>query len=136
MKIIEYTKLFLYLVKEEGLNPFSACYSIGRIRNLPPEFKMAVFQVLSGVTPNIKYNDITLVELIEEDHMSPIRAILMLDWIRREPLVAVRYMTAERHRAPQLVTEDDKERIIKAMERFKSKKEAAAPIDESDITIN
>ena len=31
--------------------------------------------------------------------MKPIRAILMLDWLRREPAVAIRYMAAERYRS-------------------------------------
>ena len=136
MKIIEYTQLFRYLMKEERLNPFQACYSIGRIRSLPREYKESVFQILSGLTPNIKCNEISLSELIEKDHLSPIRAILMLDWIRREPLVAVRYMSTERYRASQIVTEDDKEKLKKAMVRFNTKKSEDIASDETDIIIN
>ena len=38
-------------------------------------------------------------ELTENEGMKPIRAILMLDWLRREPAVAIRYMAAERYRS-------------------------------------
>jgi len=139
MKVIRYIQLFEYLMKEEGLNAVSAYRSIQRVRRLPVEFKQAVWQVLHGCIPEMEYNDITLKELIEQDEMKPIRAIMMLDWIRREPVVAMRYMMTERMRAPLNISESDMERVNAALERFKMKSsiipDADTPIDESDIEI-
>jgi hypothetical protein len=88
--------------------------------------------------PSIEYHDVSLEELINEDKLSPIRAILMLDWIRREPAVAMRYMEAERYRAPQTVSDSDKEKIKLALERLKvtdEKTDDEELNDKSDIAI-
>ena len=69
----------------------------------------------------LEYHGISLNELIGNDKMKPVRAILMLDWIRREPAVAMRYMEKERYRAPQAVTESDKEMLKKVLEKLNAK---------------
>ena len=99
MKIIKYISLFKYLIEDEGLNPMSAYRNIQRIRMLPPEFKQAVFEVLSSYVPDMEIGGVSFRELTENDGMKPIRAILMLDWLRREPAVAIRYMATERYRS-------------------------------------
>ena len=99
MKIIKYISLFKYLIEDEGLNPMSAYRNIQRIRMLPPEFKQAVFEVLSSYVPDMEIGGVSFRELTENDGMKPISAILMLDWLRREPAVAIRYMATERYRS-------------------------------------
>lgn len=99
MKIIKYISLFRYLIEDEGLNPTSAYRNIQRIRKLPHEFKQAVFDVLSSYVPDIEVEGVSCRELTENDEMKPIRAILMLDWLRREPAIATRYMATERNRS-------------------------------------
>lgn len=138
MKIIKYIQLYNYLVSEEGLNPISAYRSIQRIRVLPSELKNSVLQVMQGEFPNIEYHEVTLNELIENEHMKPVRAILMLDWIRREPAVAMRYMETEQLRAPMQFSDSDKDKIKKALERLNSKRSCSLErsSDKTDIEIS
>ena len=138
MKIIKYIQLYNYLISEEGLNPISAYRSIQRIRVLPSELKNTILQVMQGEFPNIEYHDVTLNELIENEHMKPVRAILMLDWIRREPAVAMRYMETERLRAPMQFSDSDKDKIKKALERLNSKGSGSSDnvSDKTDIEIS
>lgn len=120
MKIIKYIQLFNYIVTEEDANPINACRTIQKIRQLPNELKLAVLDVLEGKIPDVEYHDISLAELVNNDKMKPVRAILMLDWIRREPTIAMRYMEIERNRAPQAVTESEKEMLKKVLEKLNS----------------
>ncbi len=138
MKIIKYVQLYNYLISEEGLDPISAFRSIQRIRELPSELKGSVLQVMQGEFPDLEYHDVSLNELIENEHMKPVRAILMLDWIRREPVVAMRYMETERLRAPMHFTDSDQEKIKKALERLNSKESGSHEnsSDKSDIEIS
>lgn len=136
MKLIKYVQLFKYLVEEEGLNAFSAYSSIQRVRQLPVEFKEAVHMILEGKSPHLAYHEVSLDELIEKEHLKPIRAILMLDWIRREPAVAMRYMESEKLRAPQTITESDRKKVEEALNGLRQKKQENISRDETDITID
>lgn len=129
MKIIKYIQLFNYIVTEEDANPINACRTIQKIRQLPNELKLAVLDVIEGKIPYVEYHDISLDELINNDKMKAIRAILMLDWIRREPAIAMRYMEIERYKAPQTITESDKEMLEKVLEKLNSKESS---IDEGE----
>lgn len=129
MKIIKYIQLFNYIVTEEDANPINACITIQKIRQLPNELKLAVLDVIEGKIPYVEYHDISLDELINNDKMKAIRAILMLDWIRREPAIAMRYMEIERYKAPQTITESDKEMLEKVLEKLNSKESS---IDEGE----
>lgn len=135
MKLIKYIQLFKYLIEEEGLNAFSAYQSIQRVRQLPLEFKEAVLMVLEGKFPHLEYHEVSLEELIEKEHLKPIRAIMMLDWIRREPAVAMRYMESEKLRAPQTITKSDRKKVEEALQSIRQKKIESNTIDESDIKI-
>lgn len=135
MKIIKYIQLYTHLIEEEGLNPISAYQSTLRVRKLPVELKDAVSQVLDGMCPEVEYHEVTLRELIEKDEMKPIRAILMLDWIRREPAIAMRYMAFERLHAPQHVTDDDKAKLKAALQRLKVEETPQSEKDETDIPV-
>lgn len=136
MEFIKYIHLFNYLKSEEGLNSVSAYRNVQRIRKLPVEFKNAVAQILQGQTPELEYQGVTLSELVETEQMKPIRALLMLDWIRREPIVAMRYLETERLRAPMQISDADKEKVKEALRRLKVKEKPAKKPDESDIAID
>ena len=135
MKIIKYIQLFNYIVTEEDSNPINACRVIQKIRQLPDELKLAVLDVVEGKIPYVEFHDISLEELINNDKMKPVRAILMLDWIRREPAIAMRYMEIERHRAPQTVTDSDKEMLEKVLEKLNTKDTSIAEDNKEDIEI-
>lgn len=135
MKIIKYIQLFYYIVTEEDSNPINACRVIQKIRQLPDELKLAVLDVVEGKIPYIEFHDISLEELINNDKMKPVRAILMLDWIRREPAIAMRYMEIERHRAPQTITDSDKEMLEKVLEKLNAKDTFIAEDNKEDIEI-
>ncbi|MBR3918573.1 MAG: hypothetical protein IKJ59_07545 [Clostridia bacterium] len=135
MKIIKYIQLFNYIVTEEDSNPINACRVIQKIRQLPDELKLAVLDVVEGKIPYVEFHDISLEELINNDKMKPVRAILMLDWIRREPAIAMRYMEIECHRAPQTVTDSDKEMLEKVLEKLNTKDTIIAEENKEDIEI-
>lgn len=135
MKIIKYIQLFNYIVTEEDSNPINACRVIQKIRQLPNELKLAVLDVVEGKIPYVEFHDISLEELINNDKMKPVRAILMLDWIRREPAIAMRYMEIERHRAPQTVTDSDKEMLEKVLDKLNTKDTIIAEENKEDIEI-
>lgn len=135
MKIIKYIKLFDYIISNEDSNIIDACRTIQKIRQLPDELKLAVLDVVEGKIPYIEFHDISLEELINNDKMKPVRAILMLDWIRREPAIAMRYMEIERHRAPQTITDSDKEMLEKVLKRLNAKDTCIAEDNKEDIEI-
>lgn len=135
MKIIKYIQLFNYLISEEGFKPVYVYHTIQKIRQLPAELKDAVLDTLEGVMPNVEYHEVTLEELIEKDKMEPIRAILMLDWIRREPAVAMRYMERERYRAPQTITDSDKEMLEQVLDKLNAKEKEDSAENVEDIII-
>lgn len=135
MKIIKYIQLFNYIVTEEEFNPINAGRVIQKIRQLPNELKLAVLDVIEGKIPSVEFHDISLEELINNDKMKPVRAILMLDWIRREPAIAMRYMEIERHRAPQTVTDSDKEMLENVLEKLNAKDVNIDEGNKEDIEI-
>ena len=137
MKTIKYIQLFRYLLKEETHNPFTAILVINQIRKLPIEFKDAVWLVMEGLIPNLECHEIMLNDLIEKDNITIIRAILLLDWIRREPAIGVRYMSAERLRAPQTISETDKPKLAEALKRLNGRQSSHPDtvIEQSDIIV-
>lgn len=136
MKIIKYIQLFNYLLAEEDSTPMFACKTIRKVRSLPRDLKLAVWDVLEGKLPDVAYYEVTLDELVNTEHMKPIRAILMLDWIRREPDDAMYYMQSERYAAPLTITEADKEMVRQALEGWKSKETKGADEEnKEDILI-
>lgn len=53
--------------------------------------------------------------------MKLMRAIMMLDWIRRELAVAMRYMESEKLRAPQTITGSDRKKVEEALKGLHQK---------------
>lgn len=100
MKIIEYKQLYTHLVEVEKLHPWEAIRNIAKIRKLAPEILIAMKSWSRGVIPEISINGVSYAELTDIEGLQPIQAFLMLDWLKREPLAAMRFMEEERLRTP------------------------------------
>ncbi len=136
MTIIKYMHLLKAVVEETGLHPTAVYDAIIKIRQLPDELKAVVYEILNGNIPNVEYHSVALQDIIEKDKIAPLRAVLMLDWIRREPAIAMRYMEIERYHAPQKVTEADKQMLNTVLEKLHAKgKDEGKEIDESDLVF-
>ena len=84
---------------------------------------------------DLEINGVSLSELIEKDDMKPVRAILMLDWIRREPAVALRYMSRERLMAPFVISDKGKDLLNSGSVGLKDSVPKESVLDQSDILI-
>jgi len=129
MKIIRYISILNYLVKEEHQPIIDAYRTIQSVRQLPSDLKEAVYYAIEGRIIDIEVQDVSLQELIEKDGMSPIRAILMMDWLRREPAVAIRYLGGEKLRTPQKISESSREMLDDAINRLRPKVNAKPNVD-------
>lgn len=138
MKVIEYIKIYNYLKEVEELDVIDTLRTIYRLRKLPKELLLAVETVVSGKTPVITINGVSYEELVEKDGMKPIRAILMLDWIRREPEAAFAYMAECTRRAPIMpLNSEELDEVTLAIQRLqKQVKEQPKPINEFDEIKN
>lgn len=135
MKIIRYIHIYTYLIRQEDMGPWEAAVAIDKVRRLPRELKSAVSDVLDGVIPRAEYHGVTLQSLIDDDRLSPVRAVLMLDWVRREPAVAMRYMALERAEAPQQITDEERAMLARVLEKMESDRQAAPAAPKDDIEI-
>lgn len=148
MNIIQYVKLYNYLSDIEKMSGKAVLRTILRIRKLPLGLKNAIIDVMDGLIPNISIHSVTLEELINEDDMTPVRAILFLDWLRREPKEAMKFMSSEILYGPITpLTKESKDELKSNIERLKAlvdeeqRKEIEEKInpsglnDQSDITL-
>lgn len=131
MKVIEYVRIFNYLKDVEELDLVNILRTIYKLRKLPKELLLAVDSVISGKEPTITINGVSYEELVEKDGMRPIRAILMLDWIRREPDAAFAYMAECTRRAPIMpLNSEELDEVKLAIERLKKQvKEQPKPVN-------
>lgn len=139
MKTIQYFKLFTYLRDTEELEGIQIFRTINRVRKLPNDFLVEVQRILDGEEPNLEISGVSYEELREKDGMRPIRAILFLDWISKEPEAAFSYMAEGAHRrAPiQPLNNDEKEELAIAIERLKKQvKEQSQSSPEVDMSKN
>lgn len=100
MKTIKYIDLYNYYKDTEKLNLTETLRNIWRVRQLPTEYKVLIAEILEGKVPQFECNGITLEELTIKDKMTRISAVLFLDWVRRDPLEAMRFMHTDRLRTP------------------------------------
>ena len=134
MSQISYIKLYNYLTEIANYERISALRTIFRLRKLPKNLLNAVSQIVDGKTPKIAVNDISYEELVEKDGMKPIAAVLMLDWLRREPEAALAYMSECTLRSPiKPLTKEQHDELDQAIARLeKEVKEKVEPVNSYD----
>ena len=91
---MNYIELLSYLMSKEGedLSFIQAVRNIGRIRKLDPEIKKSLIDFLNTGKCSHTESGVCFTELVGVEKMKPIRAFLMLDWLKREPATALKYM--------------------------------------------
>lgn len=147
--MIKYIRLYNYLTQDEKLSSRAALRNILRIRKLPVEYRKAIVDIMDGLIPYVSCNNITLDELINKDGMSPVRALLFLDWVRKEPANAIKYMAKDTLRdIHPMLSDTENEALNKDIERLrllveKSKREkieaelnSKTLTDDSDINLD
>lgn len=117
--IIKYYTLYKLLTKQEEMSPWEAVVAINDIRKMDATIKQALWKWLqNGIPPKLTINGVSLQELINPDEdegeqMSPLRAFMMLDWIKREPLVAKHYLSVHRFHHPREALTKEQETMLK-----------------------
>lgn len=89
---MKYIVLYKYLLEEEGLTRVQAIRSINDIRKFDPEIKKALGIWFETTQCELVINGVAFQDLVTREGMKPIRAFKMLDWAKREPLLAIRYL--------------------------------------------
>ena len=141
MKVIQYIRLYEYLREKEGLEGIQIIRNIYRLRKLPKTFLIEVEKLLNGQNPQLEVEGVSYQELTEKDGMLPIRAILMLDWIRRDSYAAFKYMEKKGLRAPiKPLTTEEENVVDEAIARLKKlvkeePKEVVVDDSKEDIVI-
>lgn len=89
---MKYIDLYYYLRNHEKLSRVQAIRSIITIRHLDPEIKKAMSEWSKTGTCDLTVAKVSFRELITKLGMKPVRAFKMLDWLKREPVIAHRYL--------------------------------------------
>lgn len=96
---MKYIDLYNYLRDQEGLNRAQSIRSIIDVRKFDPEIKKAMLTWVETGECDIVIEDVSFNELISSVKMKPVRAFKMLDWLKREPVLAHRYLAQRAMRA-------------------------------------
>lgn len=96
---MKYIDLYNYLRDQEELTRVQAIRSILNIRNLDSEIKTAMSEWVKTGTCNLTIEEVSFKELVSKVGMKPVRAFKMLDWLKREPVLAHRYLAQRVMRA-------------------------------------
>lgn len=91
---MNYIELLNYLMSKDGedLSFVQAVRNIGRIRKLDSEIKKALISFVNTGKCSHTEAGVCFTELVGGERMKPIRAFLMLDWLKREPITALKYL--------------------------------------------
>lgn len=91
---MNYIDLLKYLMSKDGedLSFVQAARNIGRIRKLDPEIKKAFIIFMNTGKSSHTEAGVCFTELVGAEKMTPVRAFLMLDWLKREPITALKYL--------------------------------------------
>lgn len=96
---MKYLSLYNYLRDNEELNRVQTVRSIMAIRHFAPEIKDALKRWADTGECSLTVADVSFKELVRDMGMKPVRAFKMLDWLRREPVLAHRYLVQMKMRA-------------------------------------
>lgn len=125
---IKYSALREYLLGR-GLNEWEAMRSIGKLRKIDLDLKQAFCECFDeGIEPDITISNITYQELVTKLDMNMVQAFLYLDWLRREPEIALD--TLDRT-TPMNLDEAFMEKTVQITFEEEEKEEE----DESDLSI-
>lgn len=96
--VMKYIDLFKYMISKDGedLSFVQAIRNIGRIRKMDPVIKDALFGFLNAGVCSHTEAGVCFTELVGAEKMKPIRAFLMLDWLKREPILGLKYLALRR----------------------------------------
>ena len=91
---MNYIDLLTYLMSSQGedLRLIQAVRNISRIRKMDNDIKIALSAFLKTGVCDYEEAGVSFVELVNDEHMKPVRAFLMLDWLKREPVEAMKYL--------------------------------------------
>lgn len=124
MTLKEYIKLYQYL-KDENYSFSEVLHVMKKVDKLDKEIKNGLVSwLLYKTTPDLSVEGVSFIRLTKDDGMKPIRAFLMLDWIKREPVEAINYMREERHSIsirPNELTEEQIQQLKEAAEKLKER---------------
>lgn len=121
MKIIKYIELYNFLMYNCKMLPWEAIRTIGKVRKMSSKLVSALWDVMNNhdLIPDVEVGDVSLAELVNDEGMAPVEAILMLDWIERDSLAALTYMESERMRKPvDRLNEEETEIVHRAIENL------------------
>ena len=123
MKTIEYISLYNYLTQVENQKPWEAVHVLMRLRKISPELLLTLNSWIDGDTSvDVKRQEVSFSELVQVEGMQPTQAILMLDWIERDLVSAMQYMTEERFRSPlDPLTDEEEKKMQQAVDEFKKR---------------
>jgi len=96
---MKYIDIYNYLRDNEELSRVQAIRSILAIRKFAAEIKAAVSEWAKTGKCDLVVEDVSFNELVTSEGMKPIRAFKMLDWLKREPVIAHRYLAQRVMRA-------------------------------------
>lgn len=91
---MKYIDLFNFLVSKEGeqLSVVQAIRNIMRIKKIDPSIKQAMETYFATGKCGYTEAGVSFTELVHKEKMKPVRAFLMLDWLKREPITALKYL--------------------------------------------
>lgn len=91
---MNYIDLLTYLMSSRGenLRLVQAVRNISRIRKMDNGIKRSLNTFLKTGVCDHEEAGVSFVELVNDEQMKPIRAFLMLDWLKREPIEAMKYL--------------------------------------------
>lgn len=137
MKILKYIALYNYLVKSEKLSIIDAVKVINKVRVACPEVKAGFFDLLSGYSPTVTICGVSYNSLVNDEKMSPQRALLFLDWLKREPVQAMEYMAKSftKDKIEPLSSDSIKKMIANADRLGINLTETKPTVNDSDIVI-
>lgn len=128
MKIADYKQLYDFVMQDKNRHPWEAIRTIRRLRKMSNKLLKALWVLLEGGFPDVAVGDVTYAELVNDEGMSPIEALLILDWLERDPQAATVFMESERMRKPIApLNEAETELVRQALRNLTGKEEFPAP---------
>ena len=91
---MKYLDLLGYMMSKDGedLSFVQAVRNIIRIRKMDPEIKNSLSNFMETGVCSHSEAGVCFTELTGAEKMTPVRAFLMLDWLKREPLSGLKYL--------------------------------------------